>query len=448
MTRDRSNVAVVGFAVTGRAITHHLNLVGKRVVAIDDFVDESMLEAARDIGVRLTTTPTGSELDELLSEQSVVVVSPGIPPRHPIFESCTRTDTPVTTEIELAFLELNPQTKLVAVTGTNGKTTVVTLIEKMLNRSGVSAMASGNIGTPMIECIAKDLDAIVVETSSFQLSLTQKFRPDIAVWLNLTPDHLDAHQSMEEYISAKARIWTNQVADDVAIANAEDPIVMGQVARTRSRQLTFGLRKGDFSLEGGKLIGPGSETIIDVANMARSLPHDILNALASSAATVSAGGSLEACEEVLAEFDGLSHRIELIGSHNGVKYFDDSKATTPSAVVAALEGFDSVVLIAGGRNKGLDLTPITERSDRIKALVAIGEAADEVVGTFKNKLGTKPVRTAASMEEAVTFAEAFAEIGDAVILSPGCASFDWYRSYKERGDDFARQVSKLGRNSR
>jgi UDP-N-acetylmuramoylalanine--D-glutamate ligase len=281
----------------------------------------------------------------------------------------------------------------------------------------------------------------VAEVSSFQLAFAESFRPVVAVWLNLAPDHLDWHGDLDAYVAAKARIWANQGPGDVAVVNADDAVVMAQAARAPSRLVTFGLApdRSNFTVVDGWLRGPDGP-LVEVATLARSLPHDLTNALAASAAALAAGATVEGVRAALSAFAPLPHRLSLVGYAGGVRWYDDSKATNPHAAIAAVKGFDSVVLLAGGRNKGLDLSELSEVADRVRSVVAIGEAAPQVAAAFE---GRRPVYLASSMMEAVTLAAEAAKPGDVVLLSPGCASFDWYRSYAERGDDFATAVNAL-----
>jgi UDP-N-acetylmuramoylalanine--D-glutamate ligase len=266
------------------------------------------------------------------------------------------------------------------------------------------------------------------------------FAPHVATWLNFAPDHLDVHASLAAYEEAKARIWAGQGPDDVAVANADDAVVMARARARRApaRLATYGLERGDWSAPDGRLRGPGGLDLVDVDELPRALPHDVSNGLAAAATAFHAGAAVDAIRAVLRDWRQLPHRVEQVGRRaDGVRFFDDSKATTPHAVLAALAGFRSVVLIAGGRNKGLDLSVLTEAGDRVRAVVAIGESAGDVAAAFA---GRCPVAEATSMDDAVARAAGLANPGDDVLLSPGTASFDWYRSYGERGDDFARAV--------
>lgn len=450
------HVLVVGFARTGAAVARVLTARGVAVTAVDDSPSDAGRVEAERIGVELLATPDRGRLRELAGWAGLVVVSPGVPPAHPVF-GCAPAERLVS-EVELAArLGGAP---IVAVTGTNGKTTVTSLVTEMLTRSGRSARAAGNIGYPLVEAVGEPgLDVVVAEVSSFQLALTTTFRPRVGAWLNLAEDHLDWHRDMADYVDAKARIWKNQGGEDVAVANAEDDVVMERARRSAGRLVTFGLHAGDFHLDGDRMVGPGDEVWARVADLRRALPHDRANALAAVAIATTAGASASGVVEALRGQPPLPHRVELVGSLDGVEYYDDSKATTPSAVVAALAGFASVVLIAGGYNKGLDLGAIAaslrggavpagtgttggaQLATRLRGVVAIGESADEVARVFSTHW---PVVRALSMDDAVDEAARLAEAGDAVLLSPGCASFDWYSSYEERGQDFARAVHARG----
>jgi UDP-N-acetylmuramoylalanine--D-glutamate ligase len=280
----------------------------------------------------------------------------------------------------------------------------------------------------------------VVEVSSFQLADTHAVHPLVGVWTNLSPDHLDWHPDLSHYIASKARLWANQTENDVAVLNAEDPVVMDASSGALARRVTFGLERGDAHVEDGRLRGPQGEDLGLIADMARPFPHELANGLAAATAALALGVEAEECRGVLRDFRGLPHRIQLVGHIGGVPYFDDSKATTPASVVTALRAFDSAVLIAGGKNKGLDLGVLTEAADHVRSVVAIGAAADEVIAAFD---GVRPVRRAASMDEAVAIAAEEALEGDAVLLSPACTSWDAYTDYAARGDDFARAVHEL-----
>lgn len=432
-------VLVVGLGRSGVAAARHLVAQGAEVRAVDDDAGEGPRAAAAALGIELAPGPGRTELAGLVAWADEIVVSPGVPASHPLF--AVSADRPVIGELELGWRVA--KVPVVAVTGTNGKTSVVSLVTDMLHRSGRQALSAGNIGLPLVDAACSGADVIVAEASSFQLALTQDFRPAVGAWLNFSADHLDWHPTLAHYRRSKARLWANAGPGDVAVANGDDPVVVAEAiepARQGATVVHFGL-DGDWRLERDVLRAPSGEVVAERSELRRSLPHDLANALAATATAVAAGAALDACRQALLAFEGLPHRVQLVGEAEGVRYYDDSKATTPGAVLAALTGFPSAVLIAGGRNKGLDLSVLRAAAPRLRAVVAIGEAADEVATAFA---GACPVARAGSMAEAVGTAAALARPGDAVVLSPACASFDWYRSYAERGDDFARCVAALG----
>ncbi|HXX91960.1 MAG TPA: UDP-N-acetylmuramoyl-L-alanine--D-glutamate ligase [Acidimicrobiales bacterium] len=429
-------VLVYGFGTSGEATARHLVGEGVDVLALDDDDGPRPREAAAALGVDLVVRPDADELARLAAGADEIVVSPGVPAAHRIFSV---PGARLVGEVELAWRRA--RVPIVAVTGTNGKTTVATLVASMLCASGVRALAAGNIGHPLLDAVGADVACIVAEVSSFQLALTRSFRPAVGAWCNFSPDHLDWHGSLDHYRSAKARIWANAGPGTVAVANAEDPVVMAAAAGAAdagAAVVTFATTgAGDFRLEGDELRAPGGDAIARVDELARRLPHDLANALCAAAAATAAGATPGGCHAALVAFTGLPHRVELVGEANGVRFYDDSKATTPGATLAALAGFESAVLIAGGRNKGLDLSVLRHGAAHLRAVVAIGEAAPAVTAAFE---GACPVLEAGSMDDAVSASASLARPGDAVVLSPACASFDWYTSYGERGDDFARAV--------
>ena len=442
-------VLVYGLGSSGQAAARRLLADGLEVVAVDDAPGPGPVEAAAALGIELVVRPDAARLAALAASAAEVVVSPGVPAHHPVF--ALGPGVQLVGEVELAWR--HARTPMLAVTGTNGKTTVTTLVAAMLEASGVPALAAGNIGVPLLDAVATAAGMgpgagaaplVVAEVSSFQLALTDTFRPSVAAWCNFSPDHLDWHGSLPAYRAAKAKLWANAGPGTVAVANAEDPVVRAEaeVAAGRGASVvTFGLAEGDYRLAGERLRTPAGDEITTVGAMGRALPHDVANALCAAAVALAAGATRQGCAAALASFTGLPHRVELVGEATGVRFYDDSKATTPGATLAALAGFDSAVLIAGGRNKGLDLEVLRSAAPGLRAVVAIGDAAPEVRAAFD---GSCPVVDAPSMHEAVAAAAALAVPGDAVVLSPACASFDWYRSYGERGDDFAREVRALG----
>ena len=427
---------VLGLAITNEAVVRQVQARGGTVVVLDDRPSTASRERALSLGVELQAT-ADVDPEAMVRAVDVVLPTPGVAIEHPIIAAAQAAGVPVWSEFELAA-EWDDR-PIVAVTGTNGKTTVTELITEMLTEAGRVVVVAGNNDLPLVDALDRtDVELFVVEASSFRLQFTNRFRAGVAVWLNLSPDHLDWHPDLDHYAAAKFRLWANQSADDVALANADDPAVLEWSRRAPSRVITFGLAEpADYSVRDGALRTPDGSVIAEVERLPRRLPHDLSNALAAAAASLEAGADLPAVRRVLERFEGLPHRVQLVGDAGGVQWYDDSKATTPASVVAGVSGFSSAVLIAGGRNKGLDLGVLRELAPRLRGVVAIGEAAPLIASVFD---GVVPVSEAASMDDAVAEAASIAEPGDAVVLSPGCASYDWYRNYNERGDDFARSV--------
>ncbi len=433
------SVLVVGLGVAGRAVARQLARRGCTVVATDDAVDAAMRQEADALGIELLASPPRDELARIARSVTAIVPTPGLPHHHPVFAVAPEA-TPVISEFDLARRWDDRPT--LAITGTDGKTTVTELVVAMLDASGRRTVGTGNTEVPLVQAIDDPtIETFVVEASSFRLDHTRRFAPKVATWLNFAPDHLDVHASLADYEAAKAAIWRDQGPHDVAVVNLDDPVVAARRPSVPTVVTYDTAGAGDFTVAGSSLIADG-QPLLDAGELWRDLPHDRSNALAAAATALHGGATLDGVRAALRSFVGPRHRVELVAEADSVRWFDDSKATTPHAVLAAVRGFRSVVLVAGGRNKGLDLAPLGEVIAHVKAVVAIGEAGGEVGAVFA---GRRPVVEASSMIEAVDAAAGLAGPGDVVLLSPACASFDWYRSYGERGDDFAATVrARLG----
>ncbi len=451
------NALIVGSGVTGLAVARALANRGWSSTLVDDSaeaLDRNSDELA-DLGVTVArggNARGSASADELVHAADLVVPSPGVPPRHPVLVAAAASTTPIRSEIDLAAetADAAGRPTLVAVTGTNGKTTVTSLVASMLVRSGRAAAAAGNIGRPLIEAVDDpELEVAVAEVSSFQLQYTTSFRPRVAVFLNIAEDHLDWHSDFVSYAAAKSRVFARQGPDDVLVHNADDPVVRRLVERARSRCVPFSVRthtQGTWSVASDGIVTPDGDVLVALEALGRAGPHDLANALAASAAATEMGADPTAIADELREFRGFPHRVELVGEAGGVSYVDDSKATNPHAARSALDAYRSAVLVAGGRNKGLDLGVLSTADPLPRAVVGFGEAGDEVVAAFRGarveRTGVETVRVD-TMEEAVSAAAALAHVGDTVLLSPGCASFDAYANYAERGDHFAALVAAL-----
>jgi UDP-N-acetylmuramoylalanine--D-glutamate ligase len=433
---------VLGLGVTGRAVLRALLAHGEGAIVADDRPTDEVRALADELGVTLVEAPDAARLARLVGSVEAVVPSPGVPDHHPVFDVARRAAVPILSEFDLAIRW--DDRPVLAITGTDGKTTVTELCRAMLDAGGRRAVAVGNNDVPFVAAIDDPtVEVFVVEASSFRLLHSHRFAPDVGTWLNLAPDHLDptgvgSHATLEAYVAAKARLWRDQAPSQVAIGNADDPVVMSELRRAPARQVTFGLGpSADNRVDGGRLVLDTGDVLAEVRELRRAFPHDLANALAAAATVVHGGGTVAGAREALLGFVGLPHRVSLVGEAGGVAWYDDSKATAPHATRAAVQAFPSVVLIAGGRNKGLDLGELAEDADHIRAVVAIGEAAPQVAAAFD---GRRPVRLATSMADAVREAAALARPGDVVLLSPACASFDWYGSYHERGMAFVQAV--------
>lgn len=415
---------------------------------IEDRPSAETAEIARALQVDLHLAPSALDVRRLLDGADAFLPSPGVPEAHAAFGLAADVGVRTLSEFDLArWWDSRP---IAAVTGTDGKTSVTMLTVAMLEASGVTAMGVGNTETPLVEAIDDPAaDAFVVEASSFRLAHTERFEPTAAAWLNFSPDHLDVHEDLAAYEAAKAKIWDGLVPDGLAVATADDAVVLSHLPVDRACTIV-GLEPGTVEVGGrlldvagypsnGRLVLDGRD-IAALDELERTFPHDISNTLVAASLAIRLGATVAGITSALASHRLLPHRIQHVLTEDGVSYYNDSKATVPHAVVTAVRAFDSVVLIAGGKNKGLDLGELRNVSSNTRAVVALGDAADEIVAAFGD---SAPVHRAADMDDAVRIATSLAEVGDAVLLSPGCTSFDHYSSYGERGDDFIRAVREL-----
>ena len=439
ITFDLEKVVVGGLGITGSAITAALTARGYGVLVLDDD-PKSVANVAERLDVELLDSKSETQIKDAINEATSVVPSPGIPRHHQLHVLADGAGIPVLSELDLAaYFDNRPR---LAITGTNGKTTVTELTSQMLRTFHLRAAAVGNTAVPFISAIDDSVnhEIFVVEASSFALDRTRLFRADAAAWLNLAPDHLDWHGSFEAYAAAKSKIWKHQEQNDFAIAPYDDETIRPWMAGVEAQLVTFGLGAGDVHCTQSHLVAHG-ESIIAVSDMPLSRPHDQLNACAATALALSVGVPTHLIAQVLASFEGLPHRTEYVAKARGLRFFNDSKATTPHATIAALTGFHDAVLIVGGRNKGLDLFELQQLAAGLTGVVTIGESSPILAEVFGDLV---PSVAAHSMEDAVSQAIELAKNSGAdVVLSPACASFDWYLNYMERGDHFKRVVEQL-----
>lgn len=444
-----AEVLVLGIGASGTGAARLLARQGARVRCSDSGAGPDARCRAEALGRIGCRVEVGGHTEAFLRGVSCAVISPGIDPSIPAVRRLVDDGVELVSEIELAYAFCSKP--VIAVTGTNGKTTTVTLLERILREDGRRVAACGNIGTPFSECVMEDgaADIFVLEVSSFQLEAVRAFKPWIAIALNIAPDHLDRYRSIGEYAEAKAAIFRNQGAGDWAIVRAEE---RGAWERRGMRGpqavLEFSSRRilGEGAcVEGGALVVTrgGSRGVICARDGLRlGGLHNLENALAAVAAASICGVRPESMRRVLAEFGGLPHRLEPAGTWRGVSFVNDSKATNPDAVMRALESaVGPVVLIAGGRDKGFDYSVLRgEVSRTVKGLVLIGEAREKMA---RDLAGAAETRGAGSLGEAVRIAAEMAAPGDTVMLSPACSSYDMFRNYEERGDEFKRSVREL-----
>lgn len=436
-------VAIFGLALTGSAAARALVARGIEVVLSDDVVMDQHHGLARELGCTIVPVVTQSDVVAFLDGIDVLIPAPGVPPHHRVVVEALARGVSVRTEIDIAY-EWEQQRSggprpILGVTGTDGKTTTTMIAAALLRGGGRSVGEVGNTDLPFMAALDQSFDAFVVECSSFRLQFTEVFRCDASVWLNLAPDHLDWHSSLNDYTGAKRRLWAHSKTSDVVVAPVNNELILESARAAQARCVTFGLDAGDYTVSSGSLISPHG-VICSVDELWRSLPHDITNSLAAAALVIESG--LSGVGDVatpLHNFESAHHRIELVGHFDGSAWYDDSKATSPHAALTAIRSFEHIVLIAGGRNKDLDLGQMATEPQRMVGVVAIGDDADAIRRAFE---GVCVVRDAATMEEAVAFAHGMAMNGASVLLSPGCTSYDWYNNYNERGDDFQDKVRK------
>jgi UDP-N-acetylmuramoylalanine--D-glutamate ligase len=436
---------VYGVAITGRAVAAAMLTRGYEVVLADDNVDDAKRATAEQLGCDLVDAPVGAALDALVASVDVVHPAPAIPETHRLVGTAARLGVPLRTELDLAYAweQQRPggPRPFLAITGTDGKTTTTLMTAAMIAAAGHRTAAVGNTETPLVAALDTDAEVFVVEASSFRLAFIEEFRAEASAWINLAPDHLNWHVSLDSYEAAKARLWRNVRPTDIAVGNRLDPAVLRHLERVPAERRTVAPADADYSVVDGWLHGPQGR-LVEAAAMSRRLPHDLTNALTAAALVLETGWStVDAVAEAMSDFRHPAHRIEPLGSFRGAEWFNDSKATTPHAALTAIRGFDRIVLLAGGQNKNLDLSVLATEASRVRAVVALGESAPLIHDVFA---GLCPVATATSMAEAVALADGLATPGDTVLLSPACASFDWYdsRGYVARGEDFKRLVAE------
>jgi len=444
-------VLVIGAARSGIASARFLMARGAVVALHDQKPIEKWSDEAlklKEIGVGLVP---GEVPTWLLDQLELVVVSPGVPATIIPIRYAERAGAEVIGEVELASRYLKG--RIVAITGSNGKTTTTSLIGELLRNGGLKVQVGGNIGRPLISMVEQSTDNgwTVVELSSFQLETIKSFHPEIATVLNVTPNHMDRYETFNDYAGAKHRIFMNQTANDTAILNADDPIVASWRSGLKARVLSFSVKselsKGIF-LRGNTLIlrlDNTEQALLDVTEMKLRGTHNAENVAAALAAGIACGLDIDSMREAVKAFNPVEHRLEFVGEIQKIKFYNDSKATSVDATLKALEAFASdpgkVVLILGGRGKKAPYAPLAELvRSKVRSLILVGEDAE----TIASELGSlAPVERAGDMKDAVNRSFVAAKPGDTVLLAPACASFDMFDSFEHRGKVFKTEVSDL-----
>jgi UDP-N-acetylmuramoylalanine--D-glutamate ligase len=447
MELNGKRALVVGLGKSGVASALFMKSHGARVTVSDT---KSGDELRNEIPVLLDhgiTVETGGHGDRTFRGQDLIVVSPGVPVDAPPLVQARSLGETVIGEIELAAQFLPGP--IVAITGSNGKTTTTTLTGEILTASDFSTLVGGNIGTPAISLAerAKPESVVVLEISSFQLETIQTFRPKVAVVLNVTPDHLDRHRTFEIYTDAKARIFENQQGSDFAVLNADDPTCVAMGARTRAQVFWFSRQKevqqGAWVRDGNIVFrdSKGQREILQVSEIPLKGTHNLENVLAAVCSGVLMGCTPEKIRQAVRDFKAVEHRLEFVATIGGVDYYNDSKATNVDATIKALESFPANIhLILGGKDKGSDYTVLNELiRQRVKCIYTIGAAAAKIEAQVK---GAEVVH-AETLENAIRKAHGAAQSGDIVLLAPACASFDQFKSYEHRGRLFKEVVGAL-----
>ncbi len=440
-------ILIVGLARTGASVARFLAERGADVT-VTDMKDQTslapFLEKLAGLQIRYEL---GSHSDNTFLAADMIVVSPGVPMDIPPLVLARTRGRLVVSEIELACNFI--QVPIVAITGTNGKTTTTTLVGEIFRGCGYKVFVGGNIGQPLIDLVTsgETVDFVVAEISSFQLEAIRTFRPQVAVLLNITEDHLDRYATYQEYIDAKARIFENQTAGDFAVLNVDDPVVASCADKIRARVVCMSQRReseqGIYYQDGCITFAwDGRKESFPTGHFKLRGVHNIENIMAALASTLLMGCDARAARNAVEQFSGLHHRMELVKIIDDVAYYNDSKGTNVGSVVKSLESFaGNVTLIAGGKDKGGDYAPLAELvKERVRHLILLGEARQRICDCLGNLTDTHMVST---LEEAVALAQRITASGGVVLFSPACSSFDMFRNYEERGDLFVSLVHGL-----
>ena len=447
MDFKNKNTLVVGLARSGVSAANLLHKLGANVTVTDEKGEETLSDNVKKLEKGISLKLNGHDSVNI-NGIDLTIISPGVPWDSPFLNKIREKGIRIMSEVEFAFQQL--QAPFIAITGTNGKTTTTTLTGEILKRGGKKVFVGGNIGNPLCEEVLNGgkSELVLSEISTFQMEGSETFKPYISAILNITPDHLDRHESMDEYIELKKRVFINQDENDYMILNLDDEITAGFSTEVRGKKVFFSRLKevenGAFVRE-DKIIFKNDgreETVCSLKDLKLIGVHNIENTLASVAISGICGISGKIMRDVISEFKGIKHRMELVREIRGIRFINDSKGTNVGATVKSLQSFNEpIILIAGGKDKGSDYLPLKGLiEDRVKFLILIGDAKKKIAKSlngFKNKI------EADTLENAVKEGYKRAKSGDIVLLSPACASFDMFRDYEDRGEQFEEIVNRL-----
>jgi UDP-N-acetylmuramoylalanine--D-glutamate ligase len=439
------HILIVGLAKSGFAAAKLLHSFGANIIVNDKQPRQGNIEAEQLEQLGITVECGGHPLSLLENKIDFLVKNPGIPYSNPLVEEAVKRGLPVYTEVEIAGLIADAS--IIAITGSNGKTTTTTLIGDMLKNNEKNPIVAGNIGTVFSEVAAKSTenDILVAELSSFQLMGTERFKPQISVFLNLFEAHLDYHGSMDEYGRAKAKVTENQDADDYVVFNADDLHVSELMKSSKAKHVPFSVKR---HIKDGAYIHDDAlyfqeNKIINLKDIVLPGEHNLSNIMAAVSASILAGATIEQINTVLTTFAGVAHRLQYVGDVNGRRFYNDSKATNILATKAALSAFDSpVVLLAGGLDRGNEFDDLIPSLKNVKVLVTFGQTSEKMAEAGR-QAGIETIKRADNVEEAVPLAYSHSNDGDVILLSPACASWDQYKTFEQRGDMFINSVHKL-----
>ncbi len=448
-------ILVVGLGKSGIAAAEFLAARGAVVTANDSQSVENIIAVARQLKEKNIEVIAGSHPPALFENADLIVVSPGVPLALEPFQQAKNAGVPIISEVELAARFL--QGRLIGITGSNGKTTTTTLLGEILQNAGLPTQVGGNIGTPLISLVetSRQEGFTVIELSSFQLEAVESLHLFAAILLNITPDHLDRYDSIDDYAAAKVKIFRNQTAEDLAVLNADDARVaqLQTNPQLHAHKVFFSrqqeLAEGIF-LRGDDIISKASgvEKVLLVRHeIGIRGAHNLENVMAALAVGLACGAAPDSMRETIRNFKGVEHRLEFVAEINGVRFYNDSKATNVDSTIKALEAFDKgVIVILGGKDKGSDYAPLAPLiRARCKHVILIGAAADKIAAALEH---TKPLHRATTMPDAVKLGDELAGRGDTVLLAPACASFDMFDNYEQRGKIFKEAVLQLSWRAR